>query len=110
MTIEGKVKTKQDEIAIKCYEMMKIMYKNEYSEMIELFYGIQISKIESLESNYENTTSEPFLCLDLEIGDIKTLYGCIDKYTSKEWLDMKERIAQNGRVNQTGNNTTQSFY
>jgi hypothetical protein len=28
----------------------------------------------------------------------------------REWLDMKERIAQNGRVNQTGNNTTQSFY
>lgn len=92
MTIEGKVKTEQDKIAIKCYEMMKKMYKNEYSEMIELFYGIQISNVKSLESSYENTTSEPFLCLDLEIGDIKTLEGCIDKYTRKEVLDMKIEV------------------
>ena len=48
--------------------------------------------VKSLESNYENTTSEPFLCLDLEIGDIKTLEGCIDKYTRKEVLDMKIEV------------------
>ena len=87
MEISGNVKTKQEEIAIKCYEMMKKMYKNEYSEIIDFFYGIQISNVKSLKSSYNNMTAEPFLCLNLEIGSIKTLEGCIDNYTNKEVLD-----------------------
>ena len=45
MTISGKVKTNQDKIALKCYNMMKSMYKDEYSEIIDMFYGIQVSML-----------------------------------------------------------------
>ena len=87
--------------------MMKKMYKK-YSirfllvlnKMNQILYDriilwnseFYVSNVKSLESSYENTTSEPFLCLDLEIGDIKTLEGCIDKYTRKEVLDMKIEV------------------
>jgi len=87
MVISGTPKRRQDEIAIKCYEMMKKMYKDEYSEMIDFFYGIQISNVKSINGKYKNMTSEPFLCLNLEIGLVKTLEGCIDNYTSTERLD-----------------------
>ena len=42
------------------------------------------------ESSYNNITAEPILCLNLEIGDKKTLEGCIEKYTSLEELDIRK--------------------
>ena len=76
MSISGKVKTNQDKIALKCYNMMKAMYKDEYSEIIDMFYGIQVSDVRSKESSYNNITAEPILCLNLEIGDknIRRMY------------------------------------
>ena len=69
MTISGSIVTSQDKLAVKCYEMMRNMYKKDYSEMLELFYGIHVSVVKSLDSEYENITPEPFFNLQLEHSD-----------------------------------------
>ena len=45
MVISGKAQTETDELAQKCYNMMKAMYKKEYSEFLNMFYGIFVSQI-----------------------------------------------------------------
>lgn len=95
MTITGKIKNKQDLIAKTSYEMMEKMYEKEYSEIIKLFYGINISTIKSLESEYENITSEPFFNLTLEITKSNNLLDCIDNYTEIETLCDKIEVNEN---------------
>ena len=48
MTIKGDVLTNTDELATKCYTVIKNMYKKEYSEIFEIFYGIHVSKLVSV--------------------------------------------------------------
>lgn len=91
MKIIGNVENEKDILAKKCYKMIKNIYKDKYSEIIHLFYGIHISNISSLESNYINKTPEPFIFLNLEIcGD--NLYDCIDNYTKEELLPNKLEV------------------
>ena len=89
MSISGSAKSNQDKTAVECYKMMQNMYRKEYSEFIKIFYGIHVSKVQSLESDYNNITPEPFFNLQIEIGLIKTLEGCLDKYTAEETLEHK---------------------
>ena len=49
MVIKGNVINKTDKMAIKCFEMMKNMYSKEYSEFLDIFYGIHVSIIENKE-------------------------------------------------------------
>ena len=95
MTISGSIVTSQDKLAVKCYEMMKNMYKKDYSEMLELFYGIHVSVIKSLDSKYENITPEPFFNLQLELPNNNkqpSIIDCVEKYTQKEILDQKMKV------------------
>jgi len=93
MSISGDVLNSTDKLANTCYKMMKIMYKKEYSEFLKLFYGIYVSKVSSLESEYVNLSPEPFLTLDLGLPENSTNQGvnitlldCFDKYIAKENL------------------------
>jgi ubiquitin C-terminal hydrolase len=92
MNIKGDVKNKTDKLATKCYEMMKQMYKNEYSEFLKMFYGICVSEINSLESSYENIIPEPFFNIDVPIDKYDTLNECLEQYTEKEILDDDNKI------------------
>ena len=83
---------KTDKIAKECYEMMKKMYKSEYSEILQIFYGIHVSKINTLDNTYVNITPEPFFDLSVEIDECKTLMDCVEKYTSIERLDGENKI------------------
>ena len=87
MKISGDEKNDTDKLATKCYTMLKNMYKKEYSELLNLFYGIHVSEIKSLESDYENITPEPFFNIGVPIGPIKTLDGCFELYSKEEELD-----------------------
>ena len=40
-----------DNLAIKCYKMLKDSYSNEYSEIMEMFYGISFSELISKNTN-----------------------------------------------------------
>ena len=94
MTITGDALTETDKLAKKCFQMKKMMYKKEYSEFLNLFYGTSVSKIETESGEYINATPEPFLLLDLPLpaDTIKnnkpcTLKECLDNYTEIEILD-----------------------
>jgi ubiquitin carboxyl-terminal hydrolase 8 len=104
MTIRGKVHNSKDRLAKACYEMMKTMYKEEYSEFIGLFYGIHVSHLMSVcddgeeEQNKNSSellsfTPEPFSTLNLPIppsikrGQNISLLDCIELYTASERME-----------------------
>tara|TARA_B100000902_G_scaffold215375_1_gene204875 strand:- start:8274 stop:9386 length:1113 start_codon:yes stop_codon:yes gene_type:complete len=87
MTIQGSALTDTDKLAKTCYNMMRKMYKKEYSEFLNLFFGIHVSKINSLESDYSNITPEPFFNLTVPLAKEGTLEKCIELYTKIEQLD-----------------------
>ena len=88
MTIKGDILTNTDELAKKCFNMIKTFYKKEYSEIFEIFYGIHVSKVISSCKTYKNTTPESYFLLTLPIPcKNASLHQCLDEYTSVETLD-----------------------
>jgi len=79
INIEGQVKTSTDKIAMQCFEMIKRMYSNEYSEIWSLFYGVHVSQIISAsvsstdsnsvlhESEVLSSSPEPYCVINLSI-------------------------------------------
>ena len=85
-----------DRLATQSYKMMKEMFEKDYSEMVELFYCIQVTIIsdidcprEELMLNAHSSKSEPLFILDIPIPaqPNTTLYECFDYYCSGEILD-----------------------
>lgn len=95
MKVQGEIKTTQDVIAKKCLDMVKAMYEKEYSEVISLFYGVQVSQILDIEEPKKilSITPEPYFILHLPIPhydntspNLPTIYDCMDLYTTREHL------------------------
>ena len=90
MNISGKPENKTDELAIKCFDMIKKMYTKEYSELWNLFYGVHVSEIISLETGKTlHQTPEPYFMLDLPIpsnNKTPTLMDCFNLYVEGEEL------------------------
>lgn len=101
MSINGEVENEVDKMATKCYETIKNMYSKEYSEIWNMFYGIHVSEIISLESGQRiNYTPEPYFMIDLPIPNNNknpTLYDCINLYAEGEILD-----GDNAWINEKG--------
>lgn len=90
MEIRGTSVNKKDDLAIKCYTMMKNMYSKEYSEILKLFYGIHVSSIyKQSDNSCTSRTPEPFFVINLPIPNIKqpSLLDCFNLYTHMEELD-----------------------
>ena len=92
MRINGKAENSTDKIAVECYNMLKTTYEKEYSEVMDLFYGVYISEIVSKDATIQHTLrSESYFVLDLPILDgrmmMNTLYDCFDLFTKSEVLD-----------------------
>ena len=99
MVIKGQIKTEKDGMAVKCYEMMKTMYSKEYSEILDIFYGIHVSKIEK-NGEIMSIKPEPYFIIDLPIqmkGGL-TIYNCFEKYCEGEKLE-----GENGWLNEKTN-------
>ena len=73
MVITGSSQTETDELAKKCYGMMRSMYKKEYREFLNMFYGILVSRVSSKDSDYLNILPEPFFNINVPIAQKKTL-------------------------------------
>jgi len=90
MKITGKAMNQTDQLAVECFNMIKNIYSNEYSEIWNLFYGIHISQIISLEDNtILSNKPEPYFIIDLPIPpNIKTptLMDCFNLYHEGEIL------------------------
>ena len=98
INIVGTSKNNIDEIAKKCYVMIKNNYSNSYSEILQLFFGIHVSLIISntTENKIYSITPESFSVINLPIphknsgvsnSKTYTIYDCFDLYTSDELLE-----------------------
>ena len=97
MVIKGSVKNKTDEMAVKCFEMMTDMYSKDYSEILDIFYGIHISVIENTKQVL-SVKPEPYFIIDIPIDTEKApcnIMDCFEKYCCNETLE-----GDNGLLNE----------
>lgn len=98
VAISGKVEHSTDKLAIQCYTMVKNIYAKEYSEMMELFYGIYVSEIWTMDGKtLHSSKPEQFFMLDMPIspprssprssGKPATLIECFDLFTASELVN-----------------------
>jgi ubiquitin C-terminal hydrolase len=91
MTITGTTMNETDKIAVSCFEMVKKMYTKEYSEIWNMFYGVHVSEIISLETGKTlSSNPEPYFMIDLSIprnNKSPDLYDCFDLYVKGEKLE-----------------------
>jgi ubiquitin C-terminal hydrolase len=92
MQIEGNVRSKADSISRQCFETMKQLYENQYSEIIDIFYGMQISELQ-MESNIRIIPESFFILhLPIPLRENPTLNDCLNLYLEKEMLDGENGI------------------
>lgn len=111
VVIRGNPSHKKDESAIKCYDMLKTVYSKEYSEVMELFYGIYMSEISSTDKlNIYSSKPEHFFMLDIPIPFISKveLSDCFDMFVASEpmygdnaWFNEKTGKKENVQKNIT---------
>jgi ubiquitin carboxyl-terminal hydrolase 8 len=92
MYIKGVKQNSTDETAIKCYEMLKETYSKEYSEIMDIFYGVYVSVITSKDGSTKHLNKpENYFVLDLPILDgnvlANNLYDCFNMFTKQECLE-----------------------
>ena len=91
MVIEGNPINEKDKLAVSCFETIKQMYSNEYSEIWNLFYGLHISQIINLEKNQViSSKPEPYFIINLPIPEDNkspSLMDCFDLYIKGEILE-----------------------
>jgi ubiquitin carboxyl-terminal hydrolase 8 len=87
--ISGQAENNVDNLAIACYTMLKNTYAKEYSEIMEMFYGISVSVLVSMNNRIRHSIKpETYFILDLPIPQKNkvTIYDCFDYYTQPEEL------------------------
>ena len=102
MTIKGNISNSTDKLAKECYTMMKQMYNKEYSEILNIFYGIHVSQIKSITTKERlSLCPEPFSILNLSIPEKKeiSLFDCLDLYCKCERLE-NENAWRNDKTGQ----------
>ena len=91
MNIVGTVVNERDKIAMVCFERIKQMYSKDYSEIWNIFYGIQVSHLTSIETeNIMSMTPEPYFIINLPIPpnmNQPSLLDCFDLYVEPEIMD-----------------------
>jgi ubiquitin C-terminal hydrolase len=111
MDIKGNIKTKKDEMGKACYEMMKTQYTKDYSEFLNIFFGIHVSVLTPVTEkckdvatsnteclNYLSLRPEPYMLIHLPIPSKEevnirntdknvTLFHCFDKHCECELME-----------------------
>lgn len=104
MRIKGERRNSRDKTATECYAMMIRMYEKNYSEMIKLFHGIQVTQIIGIEGAHANrilsASPEPHFILNLALPqspDLRrrinecTIHDCLRHYTQEEIMDNENK-------------------
>lgn len=88
MEISGHIKNDKDKIAIECYKMYKNMFEKDYSNCIEIFYGLQISQIKDIHTKeILRNIPEPFSVLSIPVTEnTNDVYDCMNTYCETEIL------------------------
>ena len=108
MKIKGDVINNTDKLAVSCFNVMKTMYSKEYSEILDIFYGIHVSKIQA-NGEVMSIKPEPYFIIDLPIITNKmrcSILDCFDNYCSSERLEgengwFNEKTKKKQDVNKT---------
>jgi len=92
MSISGTIQNNIDEMAIKCYETLKTTYSKEYSEIMDMYYGLFVSEIISKDGKTRHVMKpESYFILDLPITDgtevASNIYNCFDIFVKPECLE-----------------------
>lgn len=88
ITIEGNVKNDIDKLMIDAIKSWEKMFKNEYSFIVELFYGQFHSRTTCVKCNSYTNTFDPYCYISLPINNkTKTIYDCFSSFTNSEILD-----------------------
>lgn len=88
MTIKGTEMNSTDKYAKISYQYIKDLYEKDYSEMVDIFYGVHISQILNKE-NQESLTPESMILLNVAIPALKhpTLIDCLDDFYKPDKLE-----------------------
>jgi len=90
MNISGNVENDTDETAVKCFETIKNMYSNDYSEIWNMFYAISVTQIYNLNTNEKlSIKPDPYFMIDLPVppeNKSPTLLDCFNHYVNGEIL------------------------
>lgn len=96
MNIQGTPENDRDKMALLCFEKIKQMYSKDYSEIWNIFYGIQVSQLTSIETNKSmSMVPEPFFIINLPIpqnNKTPSLLDCFDLYVEGEILDGENSV------------------
>jgi ubiquitin C-terminal hydrolase len=91
ITILGIPENETDQLAIKCFEMIKNMYSKEYSEIWNLFYAVHVSEITRISDNKVIKVSpEPYFIINLSIppnNKSPSLIDCFNHYVHGEIIN-----------------------
>lgn len=96
MNIKGRAITQKDMLAKKCYERMISLYQKSYSEVLELFFGIQVWTTRVVkngvpqEPDVSDMNPDPFMSLDVWLTPQSTAIGmaaCLAKNLEPERID-----------------------
>ena len=93
MDITGKPRNDFDKMALEAYKNYKEFFKNDYSEIVKLFYGQFFTRIKTITDGKEESSRsfEPFNMLSLELAKNENgkydLESCLANFTKVENLD-----------------------
>ena len=92
ININGNPENNVDDLAVKCYGMLKNIYSKEYSEVMDMFYGISFSELVSTKTDKRlSIVPESFFVIDLPVIHpnkvAMNLYDCFDLFTQPEYLE-----------------------
>lgn len=88
MQVKGRIKSDMDRLAIKCYETLKMHFDNDYSIIIDKFYGVQVTQIQSVDNKETlSVATEPYCLISLAVTPSTTsIYDCLDEYCKSELM------------------------
>lgn len=95
ISISGTIKNETDEVALKCWSRFRDIMQNDYSDMVDIFYGIQATVIydmtvgatRSSKRTVLSIAAEPFFVMNIPVPpSANNIYDCLNTHTEVEYL------------------------
>lgn len=88
INISNKYVTKENELYIECYNRIKQLYSNDYSELVNIFNGMFITELKDKNNQIISRTFDPYEILQVPTPNIpvSTIYDCLDLLWLEETL------------------------
>ena len=84
--ISGTVKTEADKMAAKSYELLSQIYSKEYSEIMDMFYAVYVTRLTSMKKEEVSLIPAHFFIMDLD-ATCASIYEGFDLFTRPEKMD-----------------------